>query len=76
MFFRKLRSFTMCCRLLCMLQKFVVASVDLFGVGRGNIKVRDAGRFNKLVERASSFEGWSLDTGGGAGGKDKGSNHG
>jgi hypothetical protein len=63
-FLRRLRSFNVCSKLLHTFYQSVVASAIFFAVvcWGANIKAGDASRVNKLIRKASSVLGMSLDT--------------
>ena len=63
-FLRRLRSFNVCNKLLCMFYQSVVASVLFYAVvcWGGSIKKRDAGRLDRLVRKAGAVAGMELDT--------------
>src|SRR4029434_9181888 len=63
-FLRRLRSFNVCNKLLCMFYQSVVASVLFYAVvcWGGSIKKRDAGRLDRLVRRAGAVVGTELDS--------------
>ena len=63
-FLRKLKSFDVCQQMLNMFYQSVMASVLFYACvcWGGNVSKHDAGRFDKLVKKASSVVGLSLDT--------------
>jgi hypothetical protein len=62
-FLRKLRSFNVCNKMLYMFYQSMVCSVMVFAsvCWGGNASARDTGRLNKLIKKASSVVGQSLD---------------
>jgi hypothetical protein len=62
-FLRKLRSFNVCNKMLYMFYQSMVCSVMVFAsvCWGGNASARDTGRLNKLIKKASSIVGQSLD---------------
>jgi hypothetical protein len=62
-FLRKLRSFNVCNKMLYIFYQGMVCSVMVFAsvCWGGNVSARDTGRLNRLIKKASSVVGQSLD---------------